>query len=180
MNNLTHYFDVRLKVSRDVGMAYCLIHKALLNLKTTDVGVSFIDAPDAYVLRVHATVERLNELMSNSNMQTLNETYPMSWPKPTPETTEFAIFSRRRIHKDMSRLRRRMKRNNFTEEQMLKYKMQMCQESLNAVDTFYVSMESASTKQYYRRYIQITMSSELVDGEFDSFGLSKTATVPVF
>ena len=49
------------------------------------------------------------------------------------------------------------------------------------LDNPYLELVSTSNEHTHRRYIQFSgLLTEPVDGEFDQFGLSKTATVPWF
>jgi CRISPR-associated endonuclease Csy4 len=58
------------------------------------------------------------------------------------------------------------------------YKAKMFQKGL---DNPYLELESSSTGHKHRRYIAFGEPVKaLVEGEFDFFGLSKTATAPYF
>jgi len=51
----------------------------------------------------------------------------------------------------------------------------------NGIDNPYLELESASNDNKHRRYISFgELSDTPISGEFDTFGLSKTATVPWF
>ncbi|VAX06000.1 CRISPR-associated protein, Csy4 family [hydrothermal vent metagenome] len=51
----------------------------------------------------------------------------------------------------------------------------------NGIDNPYLELESSSNGRLHRRYIEFgEIQKNRVFGEFDQFGLSKTATVPWF
>ena len=67
---------------------------------------------------------------------------------------------------------------SISEEETKAYKAKMFQQGM---DNPYLELESGSNGYKHRRYIQFgELRSKPVEGEFDQFGLSKTATVPWF
>jgi len=85
-----------------------------------------------------------------------------------------------RIQSNMTeaKLRRLIKRGSITQEETKAYKAKMFQQGM---DNPYLELESGSNGHKHRRYLQFgELSSQSVKGEFDQFGLSKTATVPWF
>ncbi len=78
----------------------------------------------------------------------------------------------------MLKLNRLIKRGTISKENIKAYKAKMFTKGL---DNPYFELDSTSNEQLHRRYIQFSeVLSESVKGEFDHFGLSKTATVPWF
>ncbi len=77
-----------------------------------------------------------------------------------------------------SKLNRLLQRGSITEDDVKNYKAKMFSRGL---DNPYVELVSGSNGQRHRRYIEF---GELLDnpvaGEFDQFGVSKTATVHWF
>ena len=77
-----------------------------------------------------------------------------------------------------AKFNRLLKRGSITEDEAKQYKAKMFTKGL---DNPYLELQSHSNGHKHRRYIQF---GELLDspitGEFDQFGLSKTATIPWF
>ena len=103
---------------------------------------------------------------------------------PVPEDAKYRTVSRWQSNMSESALKRLIKRSEkrgetFTEEQIKNYLVKMYKEQLT--ERPYLELKSASNGHQHRRYIQF---GELVDtpvqGKFDTFGLSKIATIPWF
>ena len=79
---------------------------------------------------------------------------------------------------DQSNLNRLIKRGSIKPEEIRAYKAKMFSQGL---DNPYVELISGSNGHQHRRYIEFSeLQSNFVEGEFDHFGLSRTATVPWF
>jgi CRISPR-associated endonuclease Csy4 len=77
-----------------------------------------------------------------------------------------------------AKLRRLIKRGSISQDKIKGYKAKMFQQGL---DNPYLELESTSTGHKHRRYIQFgEIIAQKKAGEFDSFGLSKHATIPIF
>ena len=82
-----------------------------------------------------------------------------------------------------SKLRRLIKRaeerkGDFSKEDIKKYKIKMLQGGL---DNPFVELLSGSSGERHRRFIKFgEIQTSSTEGEFDTFGLSKAATVPWF
>ncbi len=71
-----------------------------------------------------------------------------------------------------------MKRGSIDHKDVNNYKAKMFSPGLNLP---YLELQSSSNGNKHRRYIVIgELSSEPTTGNFDTFGLSKTATIPWF
>lgn len=97
---------------------------------------------------------------------------------PVPNGVKHRVISRKQSNMTQAKLRRLQKRGHITAESSKQYKTKMFTQGL---DNPYLELESSSNGHKHRRYIQF---GELVDnqvkGEFDQFGLSKSATIPWF
>ena len=77
-----------------------------------------------------------------------------------------------------AKLRRLIKRGSISEDEAKNYKVKMFTKGL---DDPYVELTSGSNGHKHRRYMEFgPLQDHSVDGVFDQFGLSKTATVPWF
>ena len=183
MNN---YIDVQLKPDAEMrenvllNKIYTKLHKALHTLNANDIGVSFpnykVKLGD--VIRIHASESRLNELQATNWLGGLIGYCDVGDITPAPDDAKHRIVSRKQSNMTASKLKRLIKRGSISEEETKQYKVKMFTKGLSNP---YLELESASSGKNYRRYIQF---SELFEnsraGEFDHFGLSKTATIPWF
>ena len=77
-----------------------------------------------------------------------------------------------------AKLNRLIKRGSITEADAQQYRVKMAGQHFQGP---YLELQSASNGQKHRRYIEFgPLLGNPVVGEFDQFGLSKTATVPWF
>ena len=156
------------------------LHKALCDLRSTDIGVSFprckVTLGD--VLRIHSEEPVLNDLQGLNWIGGMKGYCKISDVVPAPAGSKFRTVSRKQPTMSQSKLNRLIKRGSISEEDIKKYKAKMFSKGL---DNPYIELASGSNGHKHRRYIEL---GELLDnpvaGEFDQFGLSKTATVPWF
>ncbi len=162
------------------NICFTKLHKALYTLKATDIGVSF---PDYIVnlgnfIRVHGSDSRLAELQATNWLGGLSGYCDVSEIRAIPDTVKHRNISRIQTNMTASKLRRLIKRGSINTEEAKQYKAKMFTRGL---DNPYLELNSASNGNKHRRYIQF---GELLDkpiaGDFDQFGLSKTATIPWF
>ena len=182
---MTHYFDIKLKAKTPYEMGellnnlYSLLHKKIWEMKNTRIGVSFPEYRQhlGSVVRVHGKDTELVNFRTKSWLGELATECDFSEIKPTPEAKEFAVFNRVQQTQSNSKLKRFIKRNNPSEEEIRSYKAKLFGGSL---DLPYLELLSTSTNQRHRIYIR-RESSEQKEGTFTTYGLSKDgATVPVF
>ena len=98
--------------------------------------------------------------------------------KSIPAVTEYAVFTRKQFNSNVERLARRR----------AKYKSESYEQALAHFDGFeneqsnlpYLNSQSLSKNERFRLFIQQDKHQNNVSGTFDCYGLSKTATVPLF
>ncbi len=77
-----------------------------------------------------------------------------------------------------AKLNRLIKRGSISQDETGQYRLKM---STKALDNPFLELKSVSNGHKHRRYLQFgELSEHATEGEFDHFGLSKTATVPWF
>lgn len=159
---------------------YSKFHKALCDLHSTSIGVSFpkYSVTLGNILRIHGKGTTLQALQDLSWMGGMNG-YCVENPIMTvPACTKFRTVYRKQPTKSQSKLRRLVKRRSLTETQIRQYEVNML---ANGLDNAYFQLVSGSSGQKHRRYIELgKILDQPVPGEFDQFGLSKIATVPWF
>ena len=183
---MDYYLDLKIEPDEEVPIffirnkIYTKLHKALHTLNANDIGVSFpnykLKLGD--VIRIHASESRLNELQATNWLGGLKGYCEVGEIKPVPDDVQYRIVSRKQSTMTAAKLKRLIKRGSINDEEAKQYKAKMFTKGLSNP---YLELKSTSSGNNYRRYIQF---SELLEnsraGEFDHFGLSKTATISWF
>jgi CRISPR-associated endonuclease Csy4 len=183
---MDYYIDIQIQPDAEMrenvlmNKVYTKLHKALFDLKSTQIGVSF---PEYKVLlgrkiRLHGNSSMLNNLKSLNWLGGLSGYCKTSEILLVPESVQYRVISRKQSTMTNAKLNRLIKRGTISEENIKAYKAKMFTKGL---DNPYLELVSASNDQLHRRYIQFSdMLITPVNGKFDLFGLSKKATVPWF
>lgn len=180
------YIDIKLKadpempINRLLNTLYTKLHKVLSELNSQTIGVSF---PEYQVLlgkvmRIHGTKTDLVELQNKNWIGAVSGYCQVSDISTVPSDCQYRTVGRIQPLMSESKLKRLIKRGSITETEVKEYKAKMFTKGL---DQPYLELVSVSNGQKHRRYINF---GEIIDspqqGEFDQFGLSKSATVPWF
>lgn len=184
--NMDHYIDIRIKPDSEMrsnillNMIYTELHKALHDMTPINIGVSFprYNVTLGNVIRIHGEKAALHYLQDMNWLGGMSGYCEVSPVLSVPPGAKFRTVSRKQPTMSQSKLRRLIKRGSITEDEIRQYKAKLFSKGL---DNPYVELVSASNGQKHRRYIEFgKLLNEPVSGEFDQFGLSKTATVPWF
>lgn len=170
--------DAEMRNNLLLNKIYTKLHKALFTLKSTEIGVSFprykVKLGD--VIRLHGTEAKLTKLQSTDWLGGLKGYCTVSSIQAIPENVLYRIISRKQANMTEAKLRRLIKRGSISADEAKGYKAKMFTQGM---DNPYLELDSSSNGNKHRRYINF---GELCDkpcsGDFDAFGLSKTATVP--
>ena len=183
---MKYFIEIQLKKNNDLrpnmllNSVYTNLHHRLYEMKSKDIGVSF---PDYRVvlgqrLRIHGNLDDLNTFHSINWLGDLKKYCKVSDVEKVPQEVQYRTISRIQSTMSQSKLRRLVKRGTIDEEDAKKYKVEMLKKGL---DNPYVELVSASNGKLHRRYFNFgELQSKSVTGQFDTFGLSKEATVPWF
>lgn len=183
---MNSYLDIRMlpdpefKETVLMNAIYTKLHRALCDLGSTSIGVSFPkhEVTLGNVLRLHGDESPLYSLQSKNWIGGMSGYCQVSDIKPVPADVQYRTVSRKQTTMSNAKLRRLQKRGSITEEEAKVYKARMFSKGL---DNPYVELNSGSTGHRHRRYIEFgPLADSPVDGTFDQFGLSKTATIPWF
>lgn len=183
---MNHYIDVVIKPDAEMranvllNKVYTKLHKALSEKATIDVGVSFprYKVLLGNLLRIHGHEARLLELELIKWLGGLSGYCDVTAVQKIPEKTAYRTISRKQSNMTEAKLRRLIKRGSILPDEMKGYKAKIFETGL---DNAYLELESSSNGRKHRRYIQFgELTSKPAKGDFDQFGLSKTATVPWF
>jgi CRISPR-associated endonuclease Csy4 len=139
-----------------------------------------------FKLRLLGTEQALQGLNLDHYLRRLQDYVHVTTIREIPEQriTGYACFQRQSVKSNVERLiRRYLKRN-----QMGKHEDRQTEEQLRAFymvkkkscDLPYINMNSLSSEQNFRLFIRKEVRSTVVMGQFCTYGLSQTVTVPEF
>ena len=180
------YIDIQLKpdaempINRLLNALYTKFHKALCDLKSEQLGISF---PNYKILlgnkmRIHGSSGDLTALQQLNWIGGLVGYCEIGQILNVPLDCQYRTVSRKQTTMSQAKLNRLLKRGSITEQEVKQYRAKMFSKGL---DNPYLELVSGSSGHKHRRYIEFgDLQAQPVAGNFDQFGLSKTATVPWF
>ncbi|AFJ02199.1 CRISPR-associated protein Cas6/Csy4, subtype I-F/YPEST [Methylophaga frappieri] len=183
---MNYYLDIHIlpdpefKETVLMNAIYTKLHKALCDSQSTDIGVSFPNhnLTLGNTLRLHGTAEALDKIQCRNWIGSMSVYCQNSDIQSVPADVKFRTISRQQPTMSAAKLKRLIKRGSITEAEAKNYKAKMFTKGL---DNPYVELVSGSNGHRHRRYIEFgSLHDNPVDGDFDQFGLSKTATIPWF
>lgn len=186
----THYVDITVVPDPETGVPellgalYDKLHRALVAQRRTDIGVSF---PDYSMnprnlgasLRLHGQDDVLRSLLQADWLKGMRDHVRMTEITAVPATARHRMISRQQFKTNVHRLRRRrMRRKNETAEQAAR----AIPSTVERRPTLpFVRLHSGSTRQTFCLFVQMgALSDTPTKGQFNSYGLSPSATVPWF
>jgi CRISPR-associated endonuclease Csy4 len=191
MATLSHYIDLHLRPDPEttpthlLAALYTRLHRALAAAPTTPgiaVGFPGYDASRHTLgecLRLYGSEAALQPWAAGAWMGSLRDHVSMAAPLPVPANAAHRTLRRVQVKSSPERLRRRlMKRHNISEAQA----RERIPDSVGrATDLPYVQMVSTSTAQQFKLFLALgEAQSQPQTGDFNTYGLSATATVPWF
>ena len=193
---MTYYLIIKLLPDEECDLPFLRnalfnkLHKAIHDLKATDIGISFpqMKIKLGCVIRIHSNQDKLQALQNLNWLGGLSGYCKVSEILPVPDKVDgYQTVSRIRQNMSIARLQKKiahqkskgyLKTADDIKAYEKQYKTKMFKTGL---DNPYLELQSTSTNNKYRLYVQFgTPQKEAVTGEFNRFGLSKTATVPIF
>ncbi|GAB6067086.1 type I-F CRISPR-associated endoribonuclease Cas6/Csy4 [Methylothermus subterraneus] len=187
---LDRYIDIRLLPDPEfpatvlMNALFAKLHRALVTLKTDQIGVSFPDVENVdrglgERLRVHGDAQMLQRLMELGWLTGLSDLLKVSAARQVPASAHHRTVRRVQAKSSPERLRRRwMKRKGLSEEQAREIIPDSAAERL---DLPYLTLTSRSTGQRFRLFIEHgPLLTAPIPGCFSRYGLSSKATVPWF
>jgi len=189
----THYIDITLLPDPEfshpdlLGALVAKLHRALVQGRTTDIGVSYpqhVDQPLSRrtlgsVLRLHGTPDALQRLKAQDWLQGMRDHTRASDVRPAPADAPHRTVRRRQFKTNADRLRRRrMQRKRETADQA----MTAIPDSVERrPDLPFVQLRSSSNGQPFCLCVEHgPLLTQPVAGAFNAYGLGHEATVPWF
>lgn len=187
---LTHYFEIKAipqaEMTQNAVMSHLFktVHPFLPQFKG-EIGVSFPGYGQhrtaGGILRLfgnEAAISKLNRLLYQEG--NIRDYALLSLTQAIPqERKEYATFSRVRF-KGASDVRRAEKRLKAQGQWTKKVEERLLEKWSVLTKLPYLEMKSLSNKQTFSLWIERKRQKEEVLGTFNSYGLSKTTTVPIF
>lgn len=180
------YIDIRIRPDAEMREAelsskiFSKFHKALVTLKTNGVGISFpqVNVKLGRVFRIHGEASLLRDLQGLEWLGPLIGYCELSDILTVPGNTLYRVISDKRSNLSKAKLRRLIARGTIDKEGEKRYKMKMLSQGF---DNPYLDLFSSSTEQVYRKFFEFSdLKDKPIGGKFDSYGLSKVATIPWF
>ncbi|MGL1957995.1 MAG: type I-F CRISPR-associated endoribonuclease Cas6/Csy4 [Colwellia sp.] len=172
--------DAEMRESVLLNKVYTKFHKALCDLKSNSIGVSFPEYKIKLgrLIRIHGEQAILNDLQALNWLGGLSGYCKVSGIIKVPEKCKHRIISRKQANMTEAKLRRLIKRGTIKPEEVKAYKAKMFNQGL---DHAFLELDSGSNGHHHRRFIQFSdLLEPPIQGDFDTFGLSKQGTVPWF
>jgi CRISPR-associated endonuclease Csy4 len=180
------YQDIILKPDREfpatvlMNSLFAKLHHALSALETTSIGVSFPfqQITLGSLLRLHGAESELISLSNLDWIGSMKGFCKISGVNKVPGNARFRTISRKQGTMSKAKMNRLIKRGSLSQDEVKQYRAKMFSKGM---DNPYIDLVSNSNGHRHRRYIEFgEIQDHPVSGEFDSFGLSKTATIPWF
>lgn len=156
-------------------------HRILVTLKMKNVGVSFPNHAKTLgdTVRFHSDEQSLSQLLESNWLKGLRDYCDVSSILPTPNKVQYCTVSRVQSKSAYNKRKRSVTKGWLTESEA-EIKIDDNQQKKLKLPFFQVS--SSSTQQNNVKLFVIHSKLQAVPspGEFNSYGLSKTTTVPWF
>jgi len=187
---MEHHIDIDVRPDPEfsahqlMNALYAKLHRALAAKNSTCIGVSFpgfsLKAPHLGTrLRLHGDVAALSALMASGWVTAMRDHVTLTPLTQVPETAEHRIVRRIQVKSSPERLRRRLMRRHDLDAQQARHYIP--DEVAQVAKQPYVQLRSTSTGQSFRLFIDHgAPQSHAIAGDFNTYGLSQTATVPWF
>ena len=194
MATLSHYLDLHLRPDPEttptqlLAALYTRLHRALAAAQTAPaapgIAVGFPGYDDkrhtlGQCLRLYASEAALQPWAAGAWLGSLGDHVSMAAPLPVPAHAAHRTLRRVQVKSSPERLRRRlMKRHNISEAQA----RERIPDSVGRMTNLpYVQLASTSTAQQFKLFLDLGKAqSQPQAGDFNTYGLSATATVPWF
>jgi CRISPR-associated endonuclease Csy4 len=186
----THYVDIKLAPDPEFGQAFLLgalytkLHRALVQMGETGIGVGFphySTQPRTLggTMRLFGSENSLELLLSTDWLRGMRDHTVLSPLAVIPSLVQHRRLIRRQFKTNVDRLRRRrMLRKGETYNQSV---IAIPSEVERQPGLPYIHVRSSSTGQTFCLFLFLgTPEPQQIDGVFNSYGLSRTATLPWF
>lgn len=187
---MDHYVDLKLRPDPEfsppvlMSALFSKLHRALVSLKASDIGVSFPGyalkpRTLGQVLRLHGTADRLRQLLALDWLAGMRDYVDAGEIAPIPMDAKYRVVRRVQPKTNVERLRRRHARRHQVPLEVAAERIPGS--VVREVTLPFANVRSSSTGQTFSLFIELgELQDEPVAGAFNRYGLSAAATVPWF
>lgn len=195
---MDYYLDIRILLDADfappvlMNALYAKLHSALVKQPRSDIGVSFpgyVLAPKredgkalpptlGLTLRLHGSAAALDGLMARRWLTGFADHAVVGNIQPVPANAGVVRVLRRQVKSSPVRERDRLMRRkgvSAAEAQRL-----IPDSNAKRLDLPFLTVDSRSTEQRFRLFIQQQVAERMTCGSFNAYGLSASATLPAW
>lgn len=176
--------DPEFPVNQLMNALYAKLHRALVSMSTTRVGVSFPDfdlSPPhlGTCLRLHGDLSDLSALLVSDWLNGMRDYVTVTQPAHVPINAQHRGVRRIQAKSSPERLRRRLMFRHDLDVQEARQRIP--DDSSRFVQLPFVQLRSSSTGQNFRVFFDHGPLQPIsTAGEFNTYGLSQSATIPWF
>jgi CRISPR-associated endonuclease Csy4 len=186
---MDHYLDLRLRADPEfpqhqlMDALFARLHRALVPLDSTGIGLSFPDARGlrgglGARMRLHGTEAALEPIASLSWLVGMRDHVDASDLNDAPRNARLIAVRRVQAKSNAERVRRRqMKRKGWTADEAMAAIPDTAAQSL---DLPFLTVRSISTGQTFRLFVRQQVAPLPAEGRFNAYGFSTEATLPYF
>lgn len=163
-----------------INAVFAKLHRVLMKVAQGRIGVSFPSYKNTLgkILRIHGCQMDLGVLLAEPWLKGLGDYTQVSEIQPVPAGCAYRTVYREHTKSAHNKLKRSLSKGWITEEEAaVRFKTEQSKTS----DLPFANVKSLSTGEQIRIFIGLgDLQGQPTKGEFSSYGLSKTATVPWF
>jgi CRISPR-associated endonuclease Csy4 len=177
--------DPEFTTSTLMNVVFEKLHYAFVKVANKEIGIGFPMVAQEQktlgnMLRLHGTQHDLENLQSMNWLQGMRDYTDCSQILDTPKNTQFCQVRRVQVKSNADRLRRRyVNRHPGASIDSIDKLFDKSKEEKTKLP--FLSIKSSSSQQKFRLFLQhLSAQEKKIKGEFNTYGLSNTATVPWF
>jgi CRISPR-associated endonuclease Csy4 len=184
---MNKYQDIHIDGSDEVSVNSVInkvaekLHYRLVETRLNDISISFPKSNNNFfgnIVRIIGSENSLNILNSNNWLKSLSGYILINPVKDIPKDHKYcSVRLSRKKNSKLAWAKRYSKRHNITFEEAIN---KWIEPKLDDCSLPFLISKSSSTGQKYSRFIKQSEEKEFVSGSFNTFGLSKIATIPIF
>lgn len=167
-----------------MSVLFAKLHRALVGLESRDIGVSFPrfelePRTLGSVMRIHGMSVGISRLMEAQWLKGMSDHVRLVDILDVPSSANHRVVRRVQPTTNAERIRRRrIKRHQISEERARELIPDSVEENVSLP---YVMIRSQSTGHKFCLFIEhMPIRDEPVEGQFSTYGLSSSATIPWF
>ena len=156
------------------------LHRALVELKEVNIGISFpnVDKTLGDTLRLHGDETDLKQLFDLNWLKGLRDYCSQTSALQVPEDCEYRCVKRKQAKSADNKRKRSIAKGWLSAEEAT---LKIGNEQQKMLRLPFVQLKSTSTGQVMKLFIEHGgLQDKAVEGQFNRYGLSSSATVPWF